>query len=99
MASESPRKTFTAEPFATVRVDGDAADLIDDVLSALERDDRVIAPALSYDYEKQQIEATFQVEPDDESAETAARLASAAFNDALAAAHADAISFGVSIVD
>jgi hypothetical protein len=73
---------------------------LDGVLGALERDDRVIAPALGYDYEKQQIEATFQVElsgPGDQSAETAARLASAAFNDALVAADADAISFGVSI--
>ena len=52
---------FTARPAAAAPVDGDAGELLDRVLSALERDDRAIAPACSYDYDAGRIECTFQL--------------------------------------
>lgn len=62
MDTEQRTTTFTVRPFATVSVDGDAADLLDAVLSALEDDSRALSPACGYDHEKQQISAIFQVE-------------------------------------
>lgn len=56
--------TFTVRTAANIPVDGDAADLLDGVLSALELDPRAIAPVCGYDYDRQEIDAIFQVQDD-----------------------------------
>ena len=61
---DTATQTFTVRPFATVPVEGNAADLLDTVLSQLEQDARAIAPSCFYDYDTQQISAVFQVEVD-----------------------------------
>jgi hypothetical protein len=45
-----------------VAVDGDAGPLLDRLLEALERDDRVSAPVCGYDYDAGRVECTFQFE-------------------------------------
>lgn len=86
---------FSCRPSAAVPVDGDAGDLLDDVLTALEANPRVLgAGGVGYDYETNRVESTFQVSPwptDGEHLafglpETAAAIAIEIFNDALEAA-------------
>jgi hypothetical protein len=56
---------FTVRLSAPVRVEGDAAgDLMDAVLSALERDPRAHAPVCGYDYATGELDAIFQVQDD-----------------------------------
>ena len=54
--------TYTVQPFAKIPVDGDAGDLLDRILSALERDPRALGPVVGYDYERQRVDAIFQVQ-------------------------------------
>lgn len=93
---------FSCRPAATVPVDGDAADLLDAVLDALEDDPRAIAPAVGYDYDTGQLSATFQIEifpvPTPGIAEATA-AASDILDDALAAAGVTARTSGAAVVE
>lgn len=93
---------FTVRTAANVPVEGDAADLLDGVLSALERDPRAIAPVCGYDYDRQEVDAIFQVQ-DDASVGLDRELAAAGayeiFDEALTAAGFDAHTSALSIVE
>jgi hypothetical protein len=89
---------FSARPFANVPVDNDAADLLDAVMTELERDPRAIAPVVGYDYDLQRIDAIFQVDVD-HGLTDAADVASSAFDRALNAAEAPVSLVGVSVVE
>lgn len=58
---------FTAQPTFTVDepvVVSDATDLMNAVGEKLEADEHVLGPALSYDYERRQVSAIFQIDGD-----------------------------------
>jgi hypothetical protein len=94
--------TFTVQPFATVPVNGNAADLIDAVLSALESEPRALDPVVFYDYDRQRIDATFQVQDDHGVGldhELAAAGAAAIFDAALIAVGVEARTAGIALVE
>lgn len=94
--------TFTVQPFATVPVDGDAADLLERVGAALDNDPRALGPAVAYDYERQRVDAIFQLQDEAHvglDRELAAAGAYEIFDVALATAGITARTSGLSIVE
>lgn len=75
---------YSVRPFATVPVDGDAADLLNAVGDALQADPRALGPVVGYDYERHQVDAIFQVDVTDERGLVGATaIARGTFNKAL----------------
>ncbi|HEX4517946.1 MAG TPA: hypothetical protein VH063_00055, partial [Gaiellaceae bacterium] len=90
--------TFTVQPFADADQDV-SADELDAILTTLENDPGVHAPAMSYDSEHRRVGAIFQVDfttERDATIDTATRIAVTAFELALASARLDAEAVGVS---
>lgn len=56
--------TYTVQPFAIVPVDGDAAGLLNAIQDALTEDGRALGAVVGYDYERQEVDAIFQIEID-----------------------------------
>lgn len=91
---------FSVRPFARVPVNDDAADLLDAVGEALDRDPRALGLALGYDYDRQRVDAIFQVVPTPtRSIVDAVVVAAAVFDAALARAGVEARTSGVAVVE
>lgn len=91
---------FSVQPFATVPVDGDAADLLDRVADALESDPRAIGAVVGYDYDSHRVGAIFQVDVGSlDGPDAATRIAVATFDKALTRAGIDTRCAGCAVVE
>ena len=93
-----PSFDYTAAPYALVPVENDAGDLLYAVAEALGADERAAAPVTGYDYERQIVDAIFQVSIGVPDLVAAARIACGIFDHALHASGMSASTLGLSIV-
>lgn len=96
---------YSCQPFAFVDEREDAADLLDEVLSALGADKRALGATCGYDYEIRKVYSTFQVEfhevydRGEDALSVATQLARDIFDAALERAGVEQRTAGLAIVE
>ena len=99
----TPARTtmYTVRPAAQILVDGGPGALLDQVLKALEDDERAIAPVCGYDYDTGRIDSTFRIELTDgpgDNIAAATAVACSIFEDALVRSRLFQVTEAVTVV-